>query len=535
MSRRPPILRLRTRITLLVCLTVLLALSITGLLITWRQEIRTRESLEAKADMVSRLSSEAEAVVHGLTGQRPWVEIQPFAERLRQTTGMDYIVVLDMKGVRASHPDPALIGHRFVGGDEGRVLQGESYRSVAEGTLGQALRVFRPVRTPAGRQVGAVVVGVLAVGIDQNVLVVRRMVLVGLLVGLLVGIAGAVIVAARIKGILLGMEPSEIAAVLEQRSAILHSVREGVLAVDPNLNITLVNEEAARLFHRVGLPADLVGQPLGTVLPDSALAEVIGSGRPRFDDALSLKGLQVLANQVPVVVDEDIVGAVATFRDKTELRQMAEQLTGVRLYADALRAQTHEFMNKLHVILGLIRLGEHEKLGAYITGITQQLQGEMGEVLRRIKDPVIAGFLMARFASAREQDVTLHLSEDSSLPAVLGEALEQDLVTVLGNLLENALEAIGASERRELHLHLGIEEDHLLLRIADSGLGLDPAQLTQLCAKGYSTKGPHRGFGLHHVQHCVQARGGSLEVENLPEGGAAFTVTLELPREEQGL
>lgn len=439
MLLKMPALSLRTRIVLLVCTTVLLVLAVTGLLVIWRIEARTRATLADKATRVSAFTAEAEPVVEALAGRRPRSGVQAFTDHVRVQAGVDYIVVLDMKGTRVSHPNPSLIGDRFRGGDDAAVYGGRTYTSVATGTLGSALRAFTPVWDGQGRQVGAVAVGVLMTEIDQHHWSVRRLILIGLLLGFAVGALGAVIVAGQVKRILLGMEPGEIATLLQERTASLHTVREDTLA---------------------------------------------------------------------------------------------EQLAGIQLYADALRAQTHEFMNKLHVIIGLLRLKEYERLTSYITDITRQFQGEVGHVVRAIKDPVIAGFLLARFSAAREQAIRMTLSEDARVPVLPAPSLAHEIITILGNFLENAVEAIGSAPTRDIAVSLRTEDGLLSIRVEDSGPGLPPGSLEQIFTKGYSTKGTGRGYGLYHTLRSVQASGGRLTAVNREGGGAIFTATLPFAEEE---
>ncbi|MDR3670620.1 MAG: response regulator [Holophaga sp.] len=215
-------------------------------------------------------------------------------------------------------------------------------------------------------------------------------------------------------------------------------------------------------------------------------------------------------------------------------RQLAEQVSGIRLYAEALRAQTHEFMNKLHVILGLIRLGEFDRLSSYITGITGKLQDEVGQVVPRVKDPVIAGFLLARSSAAREQNITMQLSDASQLPLCASESVAHDLVTILGNLLENAVEAIGESTRREILVDLQHASDRLVVTVEDSGPGIPPELRERLFQRGFSTKGEDRGFGLFHVFKRVTALGGRLEVADREGGGTIFRTSIHYPEKIQG-
>ena len=522
-----PILQLRARITLLVALILGLAVLVTGVMVDWRMEQQTREAAGEKVILLSRITAEAEVVRAGLTGQRPRKEVQDFAERIRIESGSDYVVVMDMDGLRLSHPNRSLLGARFAGGDEADVFRGRSYLSVARGTLGVSLRAFTPV-WQGDSQVGAVAVGILQSGVDRTVVSVRKRIALGGVIGFAAGILGAMYVTGRIKRILLGMEPQDISTMLQQRNAMLHSVREGIIGVNRDLVVTIVNEEALRLFTLAGSHDQLVGRNVEEVLPSSRLRTVVETGQAEYDQEGDILGLKILTNRVPVLVDGRITGAVATFRDKTDMNRLAEQLTGVRLYADALRAQTHEFMNKLHVILGLVRLEEYASLKTFITGIAGRLDDEVGFVVQRIKDPIIAGFLLARFSSAREQNISMQLDHDSSLPACPHDAASHDLVTILGNLRENAVEAIGEAPVREIQVSLRPEGSLLHLAVEDSGPGLPPDVLTKPFRLGFSTKGENRGFGLWHAAKTVEARGGHLVGTNREGGGAIFSASLRL-------
>lgn len=527
MPRMRPVLQLRTRITILVSLILGLALLVTGIMVDWRMARQTREALGEKVALLSRITAEAEVVRDGLVGRRPPAEVQAYAERVRSESGVDYVVVVDMQGRRLSHPNPAQLGERFAGGDDADVYRGRSYLSAAKGTLGLSMRAFTPV-WDSDRQVGAVAVGILQSGVDRTLVSVRKRIALGGLIGFAAGILGAMYLGGRVKKILLGMEPQEIATLLQQRNAMLDSVREGILGVDRDLQVTIVNEEAQRLFARAGSQGELVGRPVEEVLPSSRLRTIVETGQAEYDQEGDILGLPILTNRVPVLVEGRIAGALATFRDKTEMNRLAEQLTGVRFYADALRAQTHEFMNKLHVILGLVRLEEYERLKTFIAGVVGRLDDEVGFVVQRVKDPVVAGFLLARFASAREQDILMQLDPQASLPALSDDAAAHDLVTVLGNLLENAVEAIGTGLRREIRVALRPEGTRLHLVVADSGPGLPGEVLAGAFVRGFSTKGENRGLGLWQAARTVEARGGRLEGRNQEDGGAAFSATLTL-------
>lgn len=228
--------------------------------------------------------------------------------------------------------------------------------------------------------------------------------------------------------------------------------------------------------------------------------------------------------------EEEIIARVAYQVQLRRLgRQLEEQMAGMRLYAEALRAQTHEFMNRLHVILGLVRLEEYDRLSGYIAGLLGDLRAELGQLAQRIKDPLLAGFLMARCSAAREQDIAMVLTEASQVPVCADEAVARDLVTILGNLLENAVEAMGASATRQIRVDLQHDADRLDLEVADTGPGVPAGYRDRLFEKGFTTKPGDRGVGLYLTAQKVAALGGRLTVGDRPGGGAVFRASVRYP------
>lgn len=517
---------LQTKITLLVCGVVAIALLVTNIFISADVASITQNSLAEKAADVARIVAHSPVVIESLSGQRSETEIQTFANDIRIVTNVEFIVVLDMKGIRKSHPDNSRLGQHFVGGDEQAALAGQTYTSLAEGTLGPSLRAFSPVFAMDGKQVGVVAVGILLNKVQQAVDKSRSVIYLAVVFGLMAGVAGAILLARSIKKTLFGLEPFAFAKLLEERSAMLLSVREGIIAVDKDARITLVNGEAIRLLTQAGIQGDPIGKQVESFVPNTRLSDVLRTGCAELDQEQDLKGITLLTNRVPLCVDGEIVGAIATFRDKTEIRHLAEQLTGVRNYAEALRAQTHEFMNKLHVILGMVRLQCYDQLAGYISGIAHQYQAEVGFVVRRIKDPVLAGFLLGKLSHAREAGVNLSLSENSFLPEPADQEVIPELVTIVGNLVNNAFEAVADSTVKCIKIACNYNEGRLLIEVSDSGAGMAEEQKNRLFTKGYSTKANNRGLGLFLVQHSLARIGGVIEVFSEKEKGTRFVVSV---------
>ncbi len=523
---------LRAKITLLVCGVVAMALLVTNVMISNHVSAKAQAVLDEKARNIARIAAHSQVVIEAMTGQRAETEIQAFAEAIRSDTQVEFVVVIDKSGVRKSHPDPARIGQLFVGGDEAAALAGMEYTSLGAGTLGPSLRAFTPIVTREGTVVGAVAVGISLDKVQQAVNESRQFIYYAIVFGLLVGVAGAVLLAHNIKQTLFGLEPIAIAKLLEERNAMLFSVREGIIAVDADARITLVNGEALRLLRQVGIHDDPAGKNVEDFVPNTRLQDVLRTGLPELNQEQDLRGVTLLTNRVPVCVDGVIVGAIATFRDKTEFRKLAEQLTGVRNYAEALKAQAHEFMNKLHVILGMVRLQSYDQLAAYINAVAQQYQREIGFIVRRIKDPVLAGFLLGKISHAREAGVDLILSEDSYLPEPKNPAVINELVTILGNLVNNAVESVAGTPVKSVVIDLQYDEGMLAVTVDDSGPGMTEVQRRRLFDRGYSTKDGERGIGLFLVQQSLARLGGTVEVISEPGKGAQFMVTI--PYQDKG-
>jgi CitB family two-component system sensor histidine kinase MalK len=527
-----PVIGLQTKITVLVCGVVAVALLVTNILISANVSSSTQKALDEKARDIARIVARSQVVLDALSGQRDETEIQSFTEEIRNITNVEFIVVIDMNSIRKSHPDETKVGQKFVGGDETAALAGQEYTSFGAGTLGPSLRAFAPIITRDGKQVGAVAVGILLNSVQLAVENSRIFIYYAMVFGLLVGVAGAILLAQSIKKTLFGLEPNVIAKLMEERSAMLQSVREGIIAVDTNACITLVNGEAMRLLQRAGIQGDPLGKNVESFVPNTRLQDVLRTGQAELDQQQDLQGITLLTNRVPVCVDKEIVGAIATFRDETEFRQLAEQLTGVRNYAEALRAQAHEFMNKLHVILGMVRLQCYDQLADYINGIAHQYQSEVGSIVRRIKDPVLAGFLLGKLSHAREVGVDLVFSEESFLPEPEDTAIIHELITVVGNLVNNALEAVANSPEKCVRVECIYDAGILHIMVSDTGPGVNEIQRQQLFVKGYSTKGGNRGLGLSLVQSSMKRLGGTIEV--LSEVGQGMQFVVHIPYQSKG-
>lgn len=516
-------------IILFVCLVVIVSLAITDLLISNSVTENIRDNQAEKAMIVSRTVAKSHIIRSGLQEGEHSSAIQDYTMEIQKAADVMFVVVMDMNGIRKSHPNPSLIGKRFVGGDEQAVLEGQEHLSTSVGTLGESLRAFTPVYNEEGEQIGAVAVGISLENVRAALANSHEKIILGSIIGILVGIIGAILLARYIKRILLGLEPSAISRLLVERSTMLQSVHEGIIAVDLDATITLVNKSALQIFKNAGLPKNPIGMKISDYMPSTMLDRVLEKGEAELDEEQTINGVTILVNRVPLVVNNQVVGAISTFRDKTEVNRLAEQLTGVRTYAESLRAQSHEFMNKLHVILGMVRMGYHNELSDFIRKLVDHRNQEAGMITQKIKDPALAGFLMGKLSYAREEGVSLIIEGDSSIPQPANENMTHELITIIGNLVDNAIQALSECMEKRILVKLDYTKQQLHISVRDSGPGIREDLFTKVYEKGFSTKGENRGYGLYLVKNSIQKLGGSIEMK-AKDNEMVFEVTVPYQR-----
>ncbi|MEV6246260.1 sensor histidine kinase [Streptomyces sp. NPDC051742] len=457
-----------------------------------------------------------------LTGTPPSASgpVQREAERIRTSTGAEYVVVMDTRGVRWSHTDPAEIGRR-VSTDPSTALSGREVMEIDSGTLGRSARGKTPLRDADGRIVGAV-----SVGIEYDSVRDR---LLGAIPGLL-AYAGAALAAGALAAYLISrrlqrqthdLAFSDISALLAEREAMLHGIREGVVALDRNGSVRLMNDEAQRLL---GLGPEAAGRPLDEVLGRGRTADVL-AGRVTGEDLLTVRGQRVLiANRMPT----DDGGAVATLRDRTELERLGRELDSTRGLIDALRAQDHEHANRMHTLLGLLELEMHEEAVEFVTEVVGVHRATAEQVTEKVHDPLLAALLVGKATVAAERGVSLRIAPGSLLPDRLVDPRE--LVTVVGNLVDNALDAVAGTPGARIDVSFRTEGRTVVLRVTDSGTGVPEEHRELIFTEGWSTKAlpshGKRGLGLALVRRLAERRGGTARVADGPEEGAEFTVVL---------
>ncbi|MFF8536161.1 ATP-binding protein [Streptomyces sp. SAS_267] len=446
--------------------------------------------------------------------------VQAEAERIRKASRAEYVVVMDTRGIRWSHRSPAQIG-RPVSTSPRQALAGRDVMEIDTGTLGRSARGKVPLRDAGGRIVGAV-----SVGIKYDSVRAR---LIDAIPGLFayaggamaVGALAAYLISRRIQRQTRDLAFSDIAALLAEREAMLHGIREGVVALDRGGRVRLLNDEAQRLL---GVGAEAIGRPLDDALGPGRTTDVL-AGRVTGTDLVTVRGQRVLvANRMPT---ED-GGAVATLRDRTELEQLGRELDSTHGLIDALRAQDHEHANRMHTLLGLLELEMYDDAVEFIGEVVSDHRVTSEQVTEKIHDPLLAALLVGKATVATERGVALWVSDRTLLPDRLVDP--RGLVTVVGNLVDNALDAVAGTPHARVEVELRAEGRTAVLRIRDTGPGIPEERRELIFTDGWSTKQPpahgKRGIGLSLVRRLAERQGGSAEVTDADGGGAEFTVVL---------
>ncbi|MDT0380765.1 sensor histidine kinase [Streptomyces sp. DSM 42041] len=576
---------------------------------------QARESARQQATATALAVADSPSVRKAIRTEHPTRTLQPYAERVRQDTGVTFITIMDPEGTRWTHPNPERIGGTFVG-HRGPALEGRTFHETYTGTLGPSVRVVTPVRDD-GRIVGLVSAGIAVDRISAQVAeqVTALLGVAGL--ALTLGGVGTYWVNARLRRHTHGMNATELSRMHDYHEATLHAVREGLVMLDGQRRIALIND-GARALLGLHAPAggDATASDDATVgryvadlgLPPSLTGALLAS-EPRVDEVHLTDDRVVVVNTSPVTGGERR-GTVVTLRDHTELQTLTGELDSARGLAEALRSQAHEAANRLHTVVSLIELDRAQEAMEFATEELELAQALTDQVVAAVAEPVLAALLLGKAAQANERGVELTLTPDSRIDdgLVPPELPSRDLVTVVGNLVDNAVDASarvadgaapdgsdgpdapglprpaprtagapaaaedahgtrteGAGALPDTTEHVAgtsraagargrgrgttsaparvtvtvrVREDgtdrarELLVRVADSGHGIDPADADAVFHRGWSTKGDPggrgRGLGLALVRQTARRHGGDVTLAEAPGGGAEFTVVLPL-------
>jgi sensor histidine kinase regulating citrate/malate metabolism len=443
--------------------------------------------------------------------------LQPVTEAVRKNTDIAFITIMAPDRTRFTHTDPNQIGAKYLGTIE-PALRGETLTEVYTGTLGPSIRAVTPVRDKTGRIVGLVSAGILQQSLADRWRSQVPTIAAVSVAALAIALVGVWAIRRRLLRQTHGLRPDELRVMYEHHDAILHSVSEGLIVLDRN-GVALANDEARRLLALPPGPVDRADLP-----------EFLRTYNPGARDEVHVTENRVLVVSRSPVEDgprDARNSEVVTIRDRTELQGALGELSSLKVLTDTLRSQAHEAANKLHTIVTMVEMGRADEAVQFATNELELSQQLVDRLSAAVGEPALVALLIGKSAQADERGIELTVTEDTHLPSNADNlALSgQEMVTVLGNLIDNAMDAC---DREDPWVEVTVSQDDgaLMIRVADSGPGMDAGTFEKAMQRGYSTKddSDQHGLGLALVAQVVRRHHGALSAD--VSYGSVVTVTV---------
>lgn len=478
-----------------------------------------------QAMVIGRIIAQTPAVQDAILSENPSPILQPLTENWRTSSEAAFIIIANMDQVRLSHPISSNVGTPLADLHREPVLRGEEYLYIAQGSLPISIRANVPIFNHGGdKQIGFVSVGFYLENVYTEALQKFIPILYLFLIAIAISILGSVLIARNIKKSIFGLEPHEIATIVKEKQATLEAIREGVIAVDKTGAIRLLNSEAACILGIT--PENASKCHIDNLLPQNSVDVVIDQGESVYDEEQRVNDIIILSNSVPITVDNKVVGAVISFRDRTEIHRLAEELTGVHRFVDVLRAQAHEFKNKIHTIAGLIQLQRYEEAVDFMVDNESEKQEFIDYINGRVHDPTICGLLIGKVSHMGELGIDFKITPDTALAQLPGNTTSGDMVLIIGNFLQNAIDANAEAKDKWIEVSIVQYCDMLEIRVRNSGAWISDEVAKQIYQRGFTTKNGNCGLGLALISEKLKLVSGEISHRNLLGGGVEFTVWL---------
>jgi len=522
-------MKLKTKITTFVIGILLLTIGSISLLSFNQMKTILKDQFGRNLLAVANSVSNSYLVQNYLAGNNKIDEenLNSQIENIRSKTKVEFIVIMDMNGIRYSHPKKEKVGKKFEGGDETRVLtKGEEYVSEARGSLGLSLRVFTPI-FKNGKQIGAVAIGSPLNQVYNEIYLKIDEFIPFIILGLILGVIAATLLSSNIKKSIFGLEPEEIALILKEKEAVIESVKEGILAVNKNGIVTLFNKAAGEILE---LTQEDIGRHITNLSYANKISEVLKAGKYYENIEMKVRpGLTILCKYNPLKNDKDeVIGVVMNFRDLTEVKKMAEELTGIKKMTWSLRAQNHEFMNKLHTISGMIQLGEYREAVKFISDVAKNRKEISSVLFDKIKNVSIAALLFSKYNKAEEDRIKFEIDTSCNLNELPQYMREDELGSVIGNLIENSFEAVKSDGSGNVNFKIYEIDDYLKIEIKDNGPGISCDIVNNIYELGTTTKIGQRGVGMYIVKKIIDDMKGQIKFS--VDNGTRWDISIPMKR-----
>lgn len=510
----------RTQLVLIVSLALILGIA--GTLINIHFETEKRDqNLQNVAEAIAR------SPMLNTKGSTDIAAVSEYLDTLKETLeDIDVISIVNNDGIRLYHSNHSLVGTRYDGNIPEFANRSAGYYTVDEnGPSGSQRRAYAAIYDEGGEPVGFVMAIMLMKNIKEETFQMLFIFLMITAVAILIELIIAGELSDKVKKRLMGYEPDVFTAMYKMRDNILETLEEGILAVDENGVIQFANDSAVRMLCD-DTKTTIVGQNIET-LGDEILSHTVKKGDKEFN--VSLAKADIILDRVPVKEDEHVIGAIAVLHNRAEYTKLMEDLSGTRYLVDSMRANNHDFTNKLHVILGLIQMEMYNEASSYIQNITMVQRENISKVMNAVNESAVAALLIGKIARASELNVSFVLREGCYYSSADMNLPSEMLITVIGNLLDNAFDAMNENgdyqAQKELMFGIYSKPGAVLITVDDTGSGISKEDIAHIFENGYSTKGEGRGTGLYQVKSMVENFGGKITVETQEGVGSSFSVS----------
>lgn len=519
-----------TQIVLIVSLSIILAAL--GILINIKyerdkidtnlkniSETITTSPLFMEHDLQNNTANEQESLINYLDSLK------------KSLYGVDVISIVNKNNQRFYHTNHSLIGTTFDGEQPDFISSEKTFYIVnANGPSGEQRRAYSALYDSNGEYVGFIMVIILNEHLQANFTQIISTYSIITLAVIIVELIISAWISNNIKKSLLGYEPNTISAMYLVRDNILESLKEGIIALKKDGTILFANESAVKMLDKQSSVNSFVGKDVSEINNGNIIKNIINSEEREFNiHAQRTDGTDLIVDRIPMKQQNEAIDTICILHDRAEYTKLMEELSGTRYLVESMRANNHDFTNKLHVILGLIQMEMYDKATSYIENITMVQRASISKIMNSIDEPAIAALLIGKTARAAELNVKFTLRENSHFSKSDMYVPTEVLITVIGNLIENAFESMNAKpstseSNNELLIGLFSKKDSILITVDDTGLGISEENKNRIFENGFSTKGENRGTGLYQVKTMVENLGGHISVESQENVGSSFFV-----------
>ena len=519
-----------TQIILVVSLTIILA--IIGIVTNIKfEKDKTDRNLQNISETIATSPSFMENDIQNGTAQDQ-VNLMRYLDSLKKSLyDVDVISIVNKNNQRFYHTNHSLIGTQYDGEQpDFSPVEKTFYIVNTNGPSGAQRRAYSALYSETGEYLGFIMVIILTEHVNENITQIITTYAILAVVAIVIELFITSRISKSIKNSLLGYEPDTISAMYLVRDNILESLKEGVIAVDKNGTILFTNNSAVKMLDKSSTATEFIGKNIEQIKNGNVIKTVLNGSEKEFGiQGQRMDGTDVIIDRIPIKHEEDPIDTICILHDRAEYTKLMEDLAGTRYLVDSMRANNHDFTNKLHVILGLIQMEMYDQATSYIENITMVQRASISKIMNCISEPALAALLIGKTARAAELNVKFTLRDGSHFSNTDMHIPTEVLITVIGNLIENAFESMNAKEPNpsnpnELIIGLFSKDDSILITVDDTGLGISEENKQRIFENGFSTKGENRGTGLYQVKTMVENLGGLITVDSQENVGTSFFV-----------